>query len=182
FAQLLRDEKVTVLNQTPSAFYQLTAEQPTGLHLRYVIFGGEALDIRKLHNWNHPAALINMYGITETTVHVTHAHLHHDNTIGTPIPDLRVYLLDDDLHPVPPGVIGEIYVAGPGLARGYLNRPGLTASRFIANPHGQPGERMYRSGDLAHWHNGQLHYHGRADHQVKIRGFRIEPGEIEAVL
>ncbi|WP_433273364.1 non-ribosomal peptide synthase/polyketide synthase [Actinosynnema sp. CS-041913] len=177
FARLLRDEGVTVLNQTPSAFYQLLPEQPDP---RYVIFGGEALDMHKVQDWQGTGQLINMYGITETTVHVTYTPA--DGTIGEPIPDLRVYVLDDDLQPVPPGVTGEMYVAGPGLARGYLNRPGLTASRFVANPFGEPGARMYRTGDLARWIDGRLDYLGRADHQVKIRGFRIELGEIEAVL
>uniref|UniRef100_UPI0038998E4D non-ribosomal peptide synthase/polyketide synthase n=1 Tax=Saccharothrix syringae TaxID=103733 RepID=UPI0038998E4D len=180
FACLLRDERVTVLNQTPSAFYQLIAEQPTDLALRYVVFGGEALDVRKLAAWEGPGELINMYGITETTVHVTWTPA--DGTVGEPIPDLRVYVLDDDLRPVPPGVTGEMYVAGAGLARGYLNRPGLTASRFVADPFGEPGSRMYRTGDLARWKDGRLDYLGRADQQVKIRGFRIELGEIEATL
>ncbi|WP_394620024.1 amino acid adenylation domain-containing protein [Lentzea sp. JNUCC 0626] len=180
FAALLARERVTVLNQTPSAFYQLIAERPTGLCLRYVVFGGEALDVRKLASWDGPGELVNMYGITETTVHVTWTPA--DGTIGEPIPDLRVYVLDEDLRPVPPGVVGEMHVAGAGLARGYLNRPGLTASRFVADPFGEPGARMYRTGDLARWKNGRLDYLGRADHQVKIRGFRIELGEIEAAL
>ncbi len=180
FAALLARERVTVLNQTPSAFYQLIAEQPTDLCLRYVVFGGEALDVRKLSAWNGPGELINMYGITETTVHVTWTPA--DGTVGEPIPDLRVYVLDEDLRPVPPGVVGEMHVAGAGLARGYLNRPGLTASRFVADPFGEPGSRMYRTGDLARWKDGRLDYLGRADHQVKIRGFRIELGEVEAAL
>ncbi|WP_407690800.1 amino acid adenylation domain-containing protein [Saccharothrix syringae] len=179
FARLLHDERVTVLNQTPSAFYQLIAEEPD-LPVRYVIFGGEALDVRKLDAWRGRGALINMYGITETTVHVTWTHA--DGTIGVPIPDLRVYVLDEDLKPVPPGVVGEMHVAGAGLARGYLNRPGLTASRFVADPFGAPGSRMYRSGDLARWVDGKLDYLGRADQQVKIRGFRVELGEVEAAL
>jgi amino acid adenylation domain-containing protein/non-ribosomal peptide synthase protein (TIGR01720 family) len=178
FLRLLADERVTVLNQTPSAFYQL---DQTELSLRYVIFGGEALDHRRLGDW-HDAVLVNMYGITETTVHVTHTTV-EDNSIGVPIPDLRVYVLDHNLQPVPAGVTGEMYVAGAGLARGYLNRPGLTADRFIANPFGEPGSRMYRTGDLARWQpDGQLDYLGRADHQVKIRGFRVELGEIDTVL
>ncbi|MBW4717722.1 amino acid adenylation domain-containing protein [Saccharothrix sp. SC076] len=177
FARLMREEGVTILNQTPSAFYQLIPEQPDA---RHVVFGGEALDLDKVEDWQGTGSLINMYGITETTVHVTHTTA--DGTIGEPIPDLRVYVLDDDLQPVPPGVPGEMYVAGPGLARGYLDRPGLTASRFIANPYGTAGSRMYRSGDLGKWVNGRLHYLGRADQQVKIRGFRIELGEIESVL
>ncbi|MFE9746688.1 non-ribosomal peptide synthase/polyketide synthase [Saccharothrix saharensis] len=179
FARLVADEGVTVLNQTPSAFYQLLEEAPD-LDVRYVIFGGEALDVRKLSAWRGTGALVNMYGITETTVHVTWTHA--DGSIGVPIPDLRVYVLDDELQPVPPGVVGEMFVAGPGVARGYLDRPGLTAQRFPADPFGAPGTRMYRTGDLARWVDGRLEYFGRADQQVKIRGFRIELGEIEAVL
>jgi amino acid adenylation domain-containing protein/non-ribosomal peptide synthase protein (TIGR01720 family) len=201
FLRLLVAERVTVLNQTPSAFYQLMqAEQDNrdlgaGLSLRYVVFGGEALDLWRLDAWYDRHAdtapvLVNMYGITETTVHVSYVALDRasaaratGSTIGVAIPDLRVYLLDADLAPVPPGVVGEMYVAGAGLARGYLHQPGLTAGRFIANPFGEPGNRMYRTGDLARWHtDGQLEYLGRADHQVKIRGFRIELGEIEVAL
>ncbi|MET8010137.1 non-ribosomal peptide synthase/polyketide synthase [Streptomyces sp. NPDC005271] len=201
FLRLLADERVTVLNQTPSAFYALMRadeENPgTGAlpALRRVVFGGEALDPRRLAGWyaRHPdtaPVLANMYGITETTVHVTHTALDRDSAaratgsgIGTGIPDLRVYVLDSGLQPVPPGAVGELYVAGAGLARGYLRRPGLTASRFVADPFGPPGSRMYRSGDRARWRgDGELEYLGRADHQVKIRGFRIEPGEIEAAL
>ncbi|HEX6346257.1 amino acid adenylation domain-containing protein [Umezawaea sp.] len=180
FAALLARERVTVLNQTPSAFYQLIAERPEGLCLRFVVFGGEALDVRKLAAWDGPGELINMYGITETTVHVTWTPA--DGSVGEPIPDLRVYVLDEDLRPVPPGVVGEMFVAGAGLARGYLNRPGLTAARFVADPFGEPGTRMYRTGDLARWKDGRLDYLGRADQQVKIRGFRIELGEVEAAL
>jgi acyl-coenzyme A synthetase/AMP-(fatty) acid ligase/acyl carrier protein len=180
FARLVAHEGVTVLNQTPSAFYQLLAEAPD-LDVRYVIFGGEALDVRKLDAWRGHGELINMYGITETTVHVTWTPA-AEGTIGVPIPDLRVYVLDDDLNPVPPGVPGEMYVAGPGVARGYLDRPGLTAQRFPANPFGPPGGRMYRTGDLARWVDGRLAYLGRADQQVKIRGFRVELGEVEAAV
>ncbi|WP_225446983.1 non-ribosomal peptide synthetase [Streptacidiphilus sp. PB12-B1b] len=201
FLRLLADEQVTVLNQTPSAFYPLVradAEHPaTGdrLALRTVVFGGEALDVTRLADWydRHPDTaprLVNMYGITETTVHVTWAPLDRAaaraggaGPIGTGIPDLRVYLLDGDLAPVPPAAVGELYVAGEGLARGYLNRPGLTATRFVADPFGRPGTRMYRTGDRARWRaDGTLEYLGRADQQVKIRGYRIEPGEIEAAL
>ncbi|RNG18647.1 non-ribosomal peptide synthase/polyketide synthase [Streptomyces botrytidirepellens] len=201
FLRLLADERVTVLNQTPSAFYALMRadeENPGAqLSLRRVIFGGEALDPRRLEGWyaqhaNSDTApvLVNMYGITETTVHVTHTALDRATAaratgsgIGTGIPDLRIYVLDAALEPVPPGAVGELYVAGAGLARGYLRRPGLTASRFVADPFGPPGSRMYRTGDRARWSaDGELEYLGRADDQVKIRGFRIEPGEIEAAL
>ncbi|MBL1104055.1 non-ribosomal peptide synthase/polyketide synthase [Streptomyces sp. 5-8] len=201
FLRLLADERVTVLNQTPSAFYPLIradAELPdvgARLALRTVVFGGEALDVTRLADWytRHPDTaprLVNMYGITETTVHVTHAALDRSTVrsgtaspIGTGIPDLRLYVLDDTLQPVPPGAVGELFVAGEGLARGYLNRPGLTATRFPADPFGRPGTRMYRTGDRARWRaDGTLEYLGRADQQVKIRGYRIEPGEIEAAL
>jgi len=196
FLRLLADERVTVLNQTPSAFYQLVRadEDDPGarLSLRYVVFGGEALDTRRLTGWfarhgDRAPRLVNMYGITETTVHVTQHDLVSDmdapGLIGTALPDLRGYVLDADLNPVPAGVPGELYVAGDGLARGYLGRPGLTAARFVADPFGAPGSRMYRSGDrVSRTSGGGLRYHGRADQQVKIRGFRIEPGEIEATL
>ena len=192
FLDLLERERVTVLNQTPSAFYQLVAaDDGRELALRYVIFGGEALELSRLRDWyarrpDRPL-LVNMYGITETTVHVTHRELspadREGGPIGRGIPDLRVYLLDERLRPVPPGVVGELYVGGAGAARGYLGRPGLSAIRFVADPYGPPGSRMYRSGDLARWRrDGTLDYVGRADHQVKVRGFRIELGEIEAVL
>ncbi|MFJ3310951.1 non-ribosomal peptide synthase/polyketide synthase, partial [Streptomyces sp. NPDC086549] len=201
FLRLLADERVTVLNQTPSAFYQLMrADQENpgtsrALALRTVIFGGEALEPARLADWyrRHPddaPVLVNMYGITETTVHVTYAALDRHSAvtgaagdIGTAIPDLRTYVLDAHLQPVPPGVPGELHVAGPGLARGYLNRPGLTAERFVADPYGPPGTRMYRSGDMVRRNSrGTLEFVGRADDQVKVRGYRIELGEIEAAL
>ncbi|HYX24954.1 MAG TPA: amino acid adenylation domain-containing protein, partial [Thermoanaerobaculia bacterium] len=198
FYELLREERVTVLNQTPSAFRQLIwAEQaaPAGaaLSLRYVIFGGEALEPASLAPWferhGDEPRLINMYGITETTVHVTYRELSWNDveravgTVGCPIPDLGVYLLDPALRPVPVGVPGEMYVSGAGLALGYLGRPELTAERFIPNPFGEAGSRLYRSGDLARrLPDGDLEYLGRIDHQVKIRGFRIELGEIESAL
>ncbi|MHB1058031.1 MAG: amino acid adenylation domain-containing protein [Rhodanobacter sp.] len=200
FLQLLVRERVTVLNQTPSAFdalMQAEREHPElgrQLALRRVIFGGEALDPARLQDWytrhddRHPL-LVNMYGITETTVHVSqlaldrsHAAAGGGSLIGRALDDLTVYLLDGNLQPVPIGVTAEIYVAGNGLARGYLNRPGLTAERFVAHPF-VPGERMYRSGDLARWRaDGQLEYLGRGDQQVKLRGFRIELGEIDSAL
>ncbi|KUN96932.1 non-ribosomal peptide synthetase [Streptomyces caeruleatus] len=201
FLRLLVEERVTVLNQTPSAFGQLLgadAESPglgRRLALRYVVFGGEALDLRQVAEWyarhsDDAPVLVNMYGITETTVHVTHLALTADRVhgadaglIGGPLPDLRLRVLDPALRLVPPGTAGELYVAGAGLARGYQNRPGLTAGRFVADPFGGPGERMYRTGDLVRRSaDGELEYLGRADHQVKIRGFRIELGEVEAAV
>ncbi|MFK2889512.1 amino acid adenylation domain-containing protein, partial [Dyella flagellata] len=193
FLQLLVTQQVTVLNQTPSAFYalmQAERDQPQlgqALALRYVVFGGEALELGRLRDWyaRHTPQrpqLVNMYGITETTVHVTYLALDQalvqaraNSLIGRAIPDLQVYVLDASLQPLPAGVAGELYVAGAGLARGYLRRPGLSAERFVANPFGAPGSRMYRTGDVARWlSDGSLDFVGRADSQVKIRGFRIE--------
>ncbi len=189
---------VTVLNQTPSAFRGfIEASSRAGLKdtLRYVIFGGEALEPAMLKAWfaHHPDSspqLVNMYGITETTVHVTfHALeeascMQRGSPIGRPIPSLRIYLLDPLGQPVPLGAVGEIHVGGLGVARGYLNRPELTAARFVDDPFSTvAGARMYRSGDLARYlPDGRLEFIGRNDHQVKIRGFRIELGEIEARL
>jgi amino acid adenylation domain-containing protein len=199
FAALLRRERVSVLNQTPSAFRQLipaeaTSGAPDDLALRLVIFGGEALEPRTLVPWverhglDRPL-LVNMYGITETTVHVTLRPLGaadlagRASVIGAPLGDLRLYVLDAALCPAPLGVAGELFVGGAGLARGYLGRPELSAERFIPDPFGAPGARLYRTGDLARrLPGGELEYLGRIDHQVKIRGFRIELGEIEAAL
>lgn len=198
FYELLLQQQVTVLNQTPSAFRQLIKvdeSKPQQLtHLRYVIFGGEALEIQSLQPWferygDKSPQLINMYGITETTVHVTYHPLTvadltqaQGSVIGRPIPDLEVYVLDQHQQLLPIGVAGEMYVGGAGLARGYLNRPELTAQRFISHPLA-PETRFYRSGDMARYlFNGQLEYLGRIDNQVKIRGFRIELGEIETTL
>jgi len=198
FHALLAREKVTVLNQTPSAFQQLLEvdlkrEGGQALSLRYVIFGGEALNRAALepwfaaHGYDRPA-LVNMYGITETTVHVTYQRLRPaaqaPRSVGKPIADLGAYILDARLNLAPVGVVGELHVAGAGLARAYLNRPGLTAERFIPNPFSDvPGSRLYKSGDLARYlPDGDIEYLGRADSQVKLRGFRIEIGEIEAVL
>ncbi len=201
FYQLLCRENVTVLNQTPSAFRQLIRiEETSGIskktELRLVIFGGEALDLQSLKPWferhgdRHPQ-LINMYGITETTVHVTYRPLTaadlikaNGSVIGRQIPDLQLYILDKHRQLVPIGVRGEIYIGGAGVARGYLNRPDLNAEKFIPNPFSnQPNARLYKSGDLGRYLlNGDIEYLGRIDHQVKIRGFRIELGEIEAVL
>ncbi|MEU8393395.1 amino acid adenylation domain-containing protein, partial [Micromonospora sp. NPDC048843] len=200
FARMLAETGVTILSQTPSAFYQLALAQERhpelarGSRVRMVVFGGEELEPRRLANWRSlrgadTPALVNMYGITETTVHVTQQWLTEldepgpGSPIGGGLPGVRTFLLDKRLRPVPVGVTGEVYVAGHGLARGYLNRPALTAQRFVACPFGPPGERMYRTGDLAAWNGpGRLGYLGRADRQVKIRGFRIELGEVEAAL
>jgi amino acid adenylation domain-containing protein len=195
FDDLLCEQGVTVLNLTPSAFRQLVTVQGARPHrLRYVIFGGEALDTGSLKLWYQQndakrTTLVNMYGITETTVHVTYCPLGPEHAgqlqgtpIGRPLADLRLYILDRHRAPVPIGVIGELYVGGAGVARGYLNRPDLTAERFLADPF-LPGARLYRSGDLGRWRpDGTIEYLGRNDHQVKIRGFRIELGEIEAQL
>jgi amino acid adenylation domain-containing protein len=201
FLRLLASEGVTVLSQTPSAFRQVmnaleqAPDLAARLRIRYVIFAGEKLEFHSLAPWFarpelRAARLINMYGITETTVHVTffevlESHLGQTRSlIGIPMPDLQLHLLDDERKPVPVGEVGELYVGGPGLARGYFKRPELTAERFIPDHvSGQPGARLYKSGDLAKLlPDGGFEYIGRADMQVKIRGFRIELGEIEAVL
>ncbi|MGW5310411.1 amino acid adenylation domain-containing protein [Nocardia thailandica] len=202
FRALLIRDGVTVLNQTPSAFYQLAeadraAADGAELALRHVVFGGEALDLRQLRRWydRHPAdapRLVNMYGITETTVHVSFLALDERlaaqpaSVIGRALPGLGARVLDERLRPTPVGVAGEIYVDGDQLTRGYLGRPGLTATRFVANPYGAPGSRMYRSGDVGRWSRGSgtanLEYAGRSDQQVQLRGFRIELGEIESAL
>jgi amino acid adenylation domain-containing protein/non-ribosomal peptide synthase protein (TIGR01720 family) len=192
---ILKREKVTVLNQTPSAFYNLVKEELAGpaggLQLRYIIFGGEALSPEKLKDWKarYPTAqLINMFGITETTVHVTYKEIgdheiaHNIHTVGKPIPTLYTYVLDARQRLVPRGVVGELYVGGAGVSRGYLGKEELTAVKFIADPY-RAGQRLYRSGDLGRlMGNGELEYMGRMDDQVKIRGFRIELGEIESLL
>ncbi|MGA6207272.1 amino acid adenylation domain-containing protein [Nocardia testacea] len=203
--ELLVRERVTVLNQTPSAFYRLAeadrlAHGTGALALRYVVFGGEALDLRRLRSWydRHGGPetdgpwLVNMYGLTETTVHASFLALDEklvDNpagVIGRALPGLDAFVLDERLHPAPVGVPGEIYVSGRQLTRGYPGSPGRTATRFVADPFGAPGSRMYRSGDIGRWAafggRADLEYAGRADAQVQLRGFRIELGEVEAAL
>jgi amino acid adenylation domain-containing protein len=200
---LLARERVTVLNQTPSAFSGLAsaalADRATaeGLRLRTVVFGGEALDPRALRAWfaafgDTAPEMVNMYGITETTVHVTHRRVTRADArrdgerspIGEAVGDLTLHLLDGAMNPVPAGVPGELYVGGAGVARGYLGRPDLTAQRFVPDPFSdRPGARLYRSGDRARrTPDGELQFLGRVDDQVKIRGFRIETGEIESAL
>ncbi|RTQ90552.1 MULTISPECIES: non-ribosomal peptide synthetase [Stenotrophomonas] len=199
FHALLVEQGVTVLNQTPSAFRQLIAAEAGSTlrhRLRHVIFGGEALDLSMLAPWilrNDPdrTRLVNMYGITEITVHATFRRIERADVeagrgslIGTPLRDLRILVLDAHQQPVPVGVCGELYVGGAGVARGYLNRPELTDERFLPDPYdSDPSARLYRTGDLGRrLPDGDLQYLGRNDFQVKIRGFRIELGEIEACL
>ncbi|MET9632565.1 amino acid adenylation domain-containing protein [Lentzea sp. NPDC006480] len=200
FRKLVLDRGVTVLCQTPSAFYQfidadLHSPEPLTA-LRRVIFAGEALDLGRLRGWvgrygpDRPE-LVNMYGITETTVHTTYRLLDsldfgldkEVSPIGGPIAGLWCYLLDSSLRPVPPGQVGTIYVAGPQVTLGYNGRPGLTASRFVADPFAGDGSRMYHSGDLARRNlDGELEFLGRADLQVQLKGFRIELGEVESAI
>ncbi|WP_328968127.1 non-ribosomal peptide synthetase [Streptomyces sp. NBC_00239] len=195
FAGLLDEEGVTHLCLTPSALRQLEPalrRHPRALPaLRWIMLGGEALDPAVVQRWHEldplpPARLCNLYGITETTVHVTI----HDvadggagferSLVGDAMPHLTALVLDDWLRPCPPGVPGELYIGGGSLAHGYWGRPGLTAGRFVADPYGPPGARLYRTGDVARrLSDGMLEYVGRADFQVKLRGFRIELGEIE---
>ena len=200
FRKLLVDERVTILNQTPSAFRQLIqadlTEAPASYALREIIFGGEALELQSLKPWierygDAKPRLVNMYGITETTVHVTYRPITRadveagrGSVIGRPIPDLYIRLLDERGEPVPTGVPGEIWVGGAGVANGYLNRAELTAQRFVTDPFdASRSARLYRAGDLARrLPDGDIEFLGRIDAQVKIRGFRIELGEIEAAL
>jgi len=201
FYEMLIEERVTVLNQTPSAFGQLMrvdeqAGRSREQSLKTVIFGGEALELQSLKGWidrhgDERPRLINMYGITETTVHVTYRRIIREDIeegkgsrIGRPLEDLRVYLLDEGRGLVPAGAPGEMYVGGAGVSRGYLKRADLTAERFAPDPiSGKPGSVLYRTGDLARYGaGGDLEYLGRVDQQVKIRGFRVELGEIESAL
>lgn len=200
--RLLVETQVTVLNQTPSAFSQfIQTDKEAGtlsplLSLRLIVFGGEALNFSDLEPWlarhgDQAPRLFNMYGITETTVHVTTYPIRLQdvsnagkNIIGRPLADLQTYVLDPALHLVPPGVTGELYVGGAGVARNYQHRPDLTAERFIPNPFAlEKGERLYKTGDRVRYlKNGNIEYLGRIDQQVKIRGYRIELGEIESAL
>ncbi len=198
---LIRKHRATVLNQTPAAFYNLIdaelkqPEHRLDSHLRYVIFGGDKLNPAYLKPWAdlyspERIELINMYGITETTVHVSFGPLKRRDIdgasgvspIGSPLPETRVYVCDRWMNLQPVGIPGELYVAGSGVSRGYLNREELTREKFLADPF-RPGERMYRTGDVGRWmYDGTMEFFGRNDHQIQIRGFRVEPGEIETCL
>jgi non-ribosomal peptide synthetase component F len=185
----IADRRIDVANVTPSYLQQLL---PAGLltderyHPTVLMVGGEALGEslwRKLAT-DGDTLSYNFYGPTECTVDAVSCLVDGIRpVVGRPLGNLRAYVLDGELRPVPVGVAGELYLAGVQLARGYLNRPGLTAQRFLANPFGKAGSRMYRTGDLVRWTaEGVIEFLGRADEQVKIRGFRIEPGEVEAAL
>jgi amino acid adenylation domain-containing protein len=193
FWDLVQRHRVTVLNQTPAVFREMTAAAPdrlAGLAVRHVILGGEKLEGAHLAPWrahgSPSAVLTNMYGLTETSVVATRGTVieRADGVvpIGGPLAGTTLCLLDPEGDPVPPGEAGEICLSGPHLSRGYLGRPGLTADRFTPHPR-TPGQRLYRTGDLARRRaDGALEYLGRADEQVQIRGYRVEPGEISAVL
>ncbi len=190
--RVLTEHAVTVLSQTPSAFRQLVGAVPDPpASLRLVVFGGEAVDLEAATAWRRRErpVLVNMYGITETTVHVTSRRLAAGlndaggSVVGRPLPHLAAHVLDAGLAPLPAGVAGELFVAGEGLARGYLDEPARTAERFLPDPFGESGSRLYRTGDrFRRDAGGELRFLGRADDQVKVRGYRVEPGEVEAVL
>lgn len=210
FWNLCHKEQVTILNQTPVIFYEIiniaTSNKYRLSHLKYIIFGGESLNTLLLKPWfelysNNYPLLINMYGITETTVHATYKRITSQDIlshsyIGKVLPNLSAYILNKNFNPLPIGALGELYLGGVGLARGYLNRADLTAEKFIANPFQTEEERndkkygllgrnarLYKTGDLVRWlPDGNLEYIGRSDFQVKIRGYRIELGEIESLL
>ncbi|MEU3606827.1 amino acid adenylation domain-containing protein [Streptomyces sp. NPDC035033] len=185
-AELIRRTGVTVVQATPSWWEMVAAHDLEALRGLRMLVGGEPLPgplADRLRGTGRQ--VLDVYGPTETTIWSTAADLtdRTDTVIGRPIRNTRVYVLDAELRPVPPGTLGELYLAGDGLARGYLGRPSLTAGRFTADPYGPAGTRMYRTGDLVRWTaDGHLEFAGRADHQVKLRGFRIELGEVEAVL
>ncbi|MFC4492550.1 amino acid adenylation domain-containing protein [Streptomyces ovatisporus] len=181
--ELLRTERVTKAAIPPVFLSRMAPEELP--ELSELITGGESPAPDVVRRWAARRRMFNEYGVTEATVTSTVSALGASGTpsIGGPVANTQVYVLDGAMTPVLPGELGELYIAGAGLARGYLRRPELTAERFLPCPYGPPGARMYRTGDLVRWlPDGQLEYTGRADSQVKIRGFRVEPGEVEAVL
>ncbi|MCO1581467.1 amino acid adenylation domain-containing protein [Crossiella sp. SN42] len=183
-ARLAAGSGATVIQATPSLFGAILAQEPGLLRGLRVLVGGEALPPATAAELRAVAARVtNVYGPTEATIWATSAEVTGTPVIGRPFHNTQAYVLDERLRPVPPGVTGELYLAGTQLARGYAGRPGLTAERFTANPYGHAGSRMYRTGDLARWlADGSLDCLGRVDDQVKIRGFRVELGDIEAAL
>jgi pristinamycin I synthase-3/4 len=190
-SELAAASGVTVLQATPSLYRTMLANAPEGLRGLRLLVGGEALTSSLAEQMRAVGSqVVNLYGPTETTVWSTMAEVEPSRTatdgpppVGSQTQNVRMYVLDANLRPVPTGVTGELYIAGTGLGRGYLNRRPLTAERFVANPFDEPGGRMYRTGDLVRWRRGGgLAFVGRADDQVKVRGFRIELGEIEAAL
>lgn len=202
FRALVASEGVTVLNLTPSAFYQFieadrvaAEKEENALALRHVILGGEALRFVRLTPWfarygDKTPLVTNMYGITETTIHTSWQRITSDlvmrgapSLIGRPLPAVSIHVLDGHLNPAPVGQAGEVYVTGDQVAWGYVNRSALTASRFVADPYSSTGTVMYRTGDVARWDEQErLVYLGRSDSQVQVRGFRVELEEVEAAL
>ncbi|MBC7574446.1 MAG: amino acid adenylation domain-containing protein, partial [Herminiimonas sp.] len=190
-ADLIEEKGITTLHFVPPMLDVFLATSPACTPLRQVMCSGQALPLelqRRFLAQLPGVALHNLYGPTEASVDVTYRHCREEEgvncvPIGQPIANIQIYLLDANLNPVPMGAAGELHIAGVGLARGYINRPDLTADKFIANPFGVPGARMYKSGDLARYlADGSIEYLGRIDNQVKIRGLRIELGEIESAL
>jgi amino acid adenylation domain-containing protein len=180
---------ITIMQATPALWQVLVTHDPTGLAKLRVISTGEALPIALAEKLcAHAAEVTNLYGPTEATIYSSAAHLVPGSSgmppsIGGPVANYQMFILDRTLRPVPPGVTGDLWIAGRGLARGYVGQPGPTAERFVANPFGPAGSRMYRSGDLARWTpTGEVEYLCRSDHQIKLRGFRIEPAEVESTL
>ncbi|MEI8153544.1 MAG: AMP-binding protein, partial [Hyphomicrobiales bacterium] len=191
FWRQVEQDRVTFISCVPSYLESVLQQVPDGVSLKHLALGGEALTLqfrKKVARELDVAQITNLYGPTETTIDAISHTVGNDESgynvpIGRPMANYQAYVLDENLEPVPPGVAGDLYVAGAGLARGYLRRAGLTAERFVADPNGPPGRRMYLTGDLARWRkDGVLEFLGRADAQLKLRGLRIEPGEIEGVL
>ncbi|MEV4193904.1 amino acid adenylation domain-containing protein, partial [Streptomyces toxytricini] len=192
-AATVTERRVTIGPFSEGIFRLLAENHPASFRdLRHVTIGGDTVSaaaVRRVREHNARARLTNSYGPTEATLAIVHHAITDEDVernsfpIGRPMDNTRVYVLDEGMQLVPPGVTGELYVAGDGLARGYVARPALTAERFVADPFGPPGTRMYRTGDMVRWRtDGVLEFAGRADSQVKVRGFRIELGEVESAL